>query len=79
VAALDRSYIEVPQAWGAHWVRVLRASIHRQHSPATFTGNVQRRRWAAGCRCNVAMAEEGADFRKILSHYYPNTTVVTSR
>jgi stage II sporulation protein D len=23
-----------------------------------------------------AMAEEGADFRQILSHYYPNTTVV---
>ncbi len=27
----------------------------------------------AGAR---AMAEEGADFRQILSHYYPNTTVV---
>lgn len=26
-----------------------------------------------------AMAEEGADFRQILSHYYPNTTIVTSR
>lgn len=25
-----------------------------------------------------AMAEEGADFREILSHYYPNTTLVTS-
>ena len=24
-----------------------------------------------------AMAEEGADFRQILSHYYPNTTIVT--
>jgi stage II sporulation protein D len=24
-----------------------------------------------------AMAEEGADFRQILSHYYPNTAVVT--
>jgi peptidoglycan hydrolase-like amidase len=22
------------------------------------------------------MAEEGADFRKILLHYYPNTTVI---
>jgi stage II sporulation protein D len=30
----------------------------------------------AGAR---AMAEEGADFRQILHHYYPNTTVVTSR
>jgi stage II sporulation protein D len=28
----------------------------------------------AGAR---AMAEEGADFRQILNHYYPNTTVVT--
>jgi hypothetical protein len=28
----------------------------------------------AGAR---AMAEEGADFRKILSHYYPNTALVT--
>jgi stage II sporulation protein D (peptidoglycan lytic transglycosylase) len=26
-----------------------------------------------------AMAEEGADFRQILSHYYPNTTVVAAR
>ncbi len=26
-----------------------------------------------------AMAEEGADFRQILNHYYPNTTIVTSR
>jgi peptidoglycan hydrolase-like amidase len=26
-----------------------------------------------------AMAEEGADFRQILSHYYPNTEIVNSR
>jgi hypothetical protein len=30
----------------------------------------------AGAR---AMAEEGADFRQILRHYYPNTTILTSR
>jgi stage II sporulation protein D len=29
----------------------------------------------AGAR---AMAEQGADFREILAHYYPNTVIITT-
>jgi peptidoglycan hydrolase-like amidase len=43
-------------------------------SPAVF---LQAARYQDHFYIARAMAAEGADFRQILSHYYPNTTIVT--